>query len=125
MSVLPSLTELRVVIKSLVFMIGLSVVLWIPLSVVVALQHLEAVSFRMFGGAIDTSLLEDYDQAKASVFYIALGCAFALSQSAMWLVAVSKGSSDSGARRARVDPNGLTPEHHVRSPSSSSVGPPA
>ena len=90
MKMLPSRNELNVLKRSLVLMFGLTIALWIPLKIVVSLQNLEAAKFKMSGGTINTSKLERYEKANERIVYFSTGIAFLLSQSAMWLVAISK-----------------------------------
>jgi hypothetical protein len=89
-NMLPSRNELLVVARSLLFMVVLFIVIWIPLKVAVAVTHYEAATWKTSGRAIETSKLKEFDQANRRILEASAGIALVLSQSAMWLVAVTK-----------------------------------
>jgi hypothetical protein len=83
-------SEFSIIAQSLILLIALSFVIWIPLRAAVILQHPEATAWATSGKAIDTSKLEEYEKAKERAFLLSVGIALVISQSAIWLVILTR-----------------------------------
>jgi len=80
----PNRNELRVLVKSVVSFVILFISVLVFLRIAVAGQHFDTWNRLHFGGTINSSKLDDYNQAKEIIFYCSIGIALIMSQSAMW-----------------------------------------
>ena len=92
----------RTLTHSLILMLAVFIVLWFPLYMCTLTLHPEAAKYRMHGGSIKTSKLERYDQAKETIIYVSVTLSLVLSQSAIWMVVVSKQKSEGTERVTQV-----------------------
>jgi hypothetical protein len=92
--------ELNVLKRSLILLFGVAIAVWVPLKVAVCLQNLEAAKFKISGGRINTSKLEKYENANERILYLATGIALVISQSAVWMVAMSRKKDETAEQEA-------------------------
>ena len=103
MEILKCRDEIYVVVKSLILLLGIFLVVWIPFRLAVSINYSGLIRARAQGSHVAESLVKKYEQSLDNAFLIPFGTALLLSQSAIWIVALSKKRENKLEHQSAVD----------------------